>query len=40
LRLVEFEFPVVHDPAYGRIRKGGDLDKIEIELSGDIESFG
>ena len=40
LRLVELELPVVHDPAYGWVREGGDLDEIEVELAGDFERFG
>ena len=31
---------VVHDPADRRVRLGGDLDEVEIELPGDGERFG
>ena len=37
LRLVEFEFPVVHDPADGRIRQRRHLHQVEILLLGNGE---
>ena len=31
---------VVHDTAHGRVRLGGDLDEVEIELPGDGQGLG
>ncbi len=40
LRRLVLELAVVHDAADGRVRLGGDLDEVEIELPGEGEGFG
>jgi hypothetical protein len=39
LRFVEFELPVVHDPAHGRAGERSHLHEIQILPLGDLEGF-